>query len=685
MAIRPSHIEDKTGRETNTHEARHARLRSLADSINDTARMARNSLALLSIVALYLGLTLISSTDENLLRNGQVVLPQVGVGISVGQSYIFAPLVFLYLHAQLLFLLTVLARKVRTFEAALKEEFPGTASPNKQREECWDWLSAFAFVQRFRLSSGVSHVSKVLVWLSVEAVPVVLLFVLDLSFVRYQSALITWEHHIIFVIDLALLTWFNWQVFGGGSQRLWAYLNEMVTRILRRPRTSLPLAERRPWEMLGRVVTTAWKAVVFGMALVLIFAAHPPSFDSKTVVEDRLSIWGSERLGFHIGFWEAVLSDGKNLLDAGPCKWWGLACRYLDVRSKGLVNSPILDMVIPKPGNPGDNRSFANITLAGRKLLFANLQGTHLQGADFTNAHLQGVNLRVAYMQGANLRDAQLQGADLRETHLQGANLTNAGLQGANLTNAHLQGAYLWLAHLQGARLVMAHLQGAYLWLAQLQGADLKDAQLQGTNLRDVHLQGADLRNAQLQCTNLRDVHLQGADLGDAQLQGADLGDEELQGSADNPDLGYLVWAPGVSYDFPADKSSYLKTLVTDETATVKLAWAAWSMSVGELLQECVNEDQEYRVFLPSNHVQPDWNAWANWTAEFACEDEYTARSSLERWTSPLFPLSGLEGSDRAEAQKLVSRALVAARETGEKCPGLHSISDDEWEEFIGG
>ena len=68
MAIRPSHIKDKTGLETNTREARHARLRSLADSINDTARMARNSLSLLLIVALYLFLTLISSTDENLLR-----------------------------------------------------------------------------------------------------------------------------------------------------------------------------------------------------------------------------------------------------------------------------------------------------------------------------------------------------------------------------------------------------------------------------------------------------------------------------------------------------------------------------------------------------------------------------------------------------------------------------------------
>ena len=80
MADRPGHIEDKTAWEIHTREARHTRLQSLADSVNDTAHMARNSLSLLLIVVRYLGLTLIASTDENLLRNGQVVLPTLVSG-----------------------------------------------------------------------------------------------------------------------------------------------------------------------------------------------------------------------------------------------------------------------------------------------------------------------------------------------------------------------------------------------------------------------------------------------------------------------------------------------------------------------------------------------------------------------------------------------------------------------------
>lgn len=289
MAIRPSHIKDKARLETNMREARHTRLRSLADSINDTARMARNSLSLLLIVTLYLGLTLVASTDENLLLNGQVVLPQVGVGLSVAQSYIFAPPVFLYLHAQLLLLLTVLAQKVRTFEIALKDEFPDTAPPNMQekvearREECWDWLSAFAFVQLFRLRSDVSPVARWLAWFGAEAIPLTLLLALDLSFVRYQSGWITLEHHIVFFIDWAFLRWFNRKVFGG-----WGL--GFSTVLIGSSQGHPPRAERRSWEILRRVINTAWGIVVYGIALFLLLAARPPSFDPETVEKDRESI-----------------------------------------------------------------------------------------------------------------------------------------------------------------------------------------------------------------------------------------------------------------------------------------------------------------------------------------------------------------------------------------------------------
>ena len=689
-------IEDRTAWDIHTGEARYARLRSLADSINDTARTARTSLSLFLIVALYLFLTLISSTDENLLRNSLVELPQVGAGISLENSYIFAPLIFLYLHAQLLFLLSVLARKVQTFKLALEEEFPGAASPNKQRDECRDWLSAFAFVQLFRPSSGGLHASKILVWLGIEAIPVVLLFVLDLSFVRYQSDLITWEHHIIFVIDVVLLAWFNCRVFEGWLRH----------------------AERRPWE----IVKPVWGVAVFCMALLLILAAKPPVFNSGTVKKDRASIWRSavveeaKRAACVAGgqkktekFLQAVWK-GENIIDAGPCEWWGLACRYLDVSKKWLVKTQTHEM----SDKPGDE-SFATIDLFGRKLLFANFQETHLQGANF----------REVQLQGANLCRTELQGADLLEVRLQGANLVRVRLQGANLVRTELQGVNLESARLQGADFASA----------RLQGADFKNARLQGVSLKNARLQGASLRRACLQGTYLEGAELQGADLGSAQLQG----------SFGQPKPLSLIWAPCVSDKICTDKSSYLKKLVPNEKiATVKLPWGKFS-SLKEHLQERIGGPVDYlrdnskpnwkvwakwtaesackdactaRSILDS---KPNWKVWAKWTAEFACKDAYTARSILERWGSkeplsglktigkqdsgknperydearaqetgeaclgpPLPSLPGLPGL-KDEAKKLVRKTLKTKREneTEGECPGLHFISDDEWKELV--
>ncbi len=770
-------IEDKTAWEIHTRETRRVRLRSLADSINDTARTARTSLSLFLIVALYLFLTLLSSTDENLLRNSLVELPQVGAGISLKNSYIFAPLIFLYLHAQLLFQLTVLAGKVQTFEVALKEEFPDTVAPNMQekveakRKECWNWLSAFTLVQRLRLPPG--KLSKVFVWLGVEAIPVVLLFVLDLSFVRYQSGWITWEHHIIFLLDLVLLAWFNCRVFDGWFRVFWKKLISCFQTLYAwiakgegQRRTSGPgrptPAERRLWEILAKgpeqpgtraerrlweilksvwgvavfcmvlLLKLTWGTAVFCMALLLLRAAYPPEFDPKTEEEDRLGIWRSavveedrrSEMAEKVRrpavaekaqkstcqmieeFWQAVWENGENIIDAGPCEWWGLACRYLDVSHKRLVKTQAHEI----SDQPSDE-SFATIDLFGRNLLFAYFRKTQLQGA--------------------NLVRARLQGADLVRAQLQGAGISEAQLQGANLVRARLQGADFVRAQLQGVDLGSARLQGADFASAQLQGVDLGSARLQGASLKNACLQGASLKNACLQGAYLQGTQLQGADLGSAQLQGS-FGQPGRQYLAQAPSVSCdfptdkssylnLVWTPGVSYDFPTDKSSYLKKLVPNEKiATVKLLWGKLS-SLKEHLQERMEANQSSIDPLPDSSRRPNWETWAKWTAEFACKDVYTARSSLKRWTSEeplsglvrdfdayqlellkdyaaareqetgeaclgprLSDLSSLKYRDFDEAQKLVREALVAARETGEECPGLHSIPDDEWKKITG-
>ena len=163
------------------------RLRLLTESINDTARVSRSILFLLLLAALYLGLTLLSATDENLLRNSIVTLPQFQTGISLERSFLFAPPVFLLLHLYTLFLLVVLARKVRSFQTELDTVFPDHTAPEKSK--FWDWLSATSFVQMYRDQSTFSRFAKLLSWSGIIAIPLLLLFLIDLSFFAFSILL----------------------------------------------------------------------------------------------------------------------------------------------------------------------------------------------------------------------------------------------------------------------------------------------------------------------------------------------------------------------------------------------------------------------------------------------------------------------------------------------------------------
>lgn len=715
-------------------EAQRARLHRLADSINDTARMARTSLSLVLLVALYLGLTLVASTDENLLLNGQVTLPQAGVGISVAQSYLFAPPIFFYLHIQLLFLLGVLARKVRTFETALKKEFPDAFLPSLQnkieakREECWEWLSAFAFVQLFRRTPGMPHVLKLgagtLAWFGIEAVPLALLFVIDISFVRYQSAGITWSHHCIFILDLVSIIIFNRLVFRR-RDRIWGSASDSVAvpgnvgvppafgmgqrpailggicrlipfRIWRKHLRGLS-AIRLNWRILVRSakVMPAWLwisargTIAMGMVFLLIYAAHPPHFNPRTVEDDQKSIWRENQKREREKkrtFLQAVRDYRENPLDAGPCRWWGFGCRYLDVRNKWLLGArpegsvdQISDEITPETF--GDIRRFH---LGSRRFHLGSpdLTRRRLRFARFGSVYLQSVDLREAELQGADLEGAQLQGADLREAQLQGADLRGAQLQGVNLHGAQLQGAYLWEAQLQGADLEGAQLQGAHLWEAQLQGTYLREAQLRGT----------DLTGAELQC------------------------------SWGEPASWDLAWMPYVSVDFSGSSEQYLEELLSDEIKDIKLTWRG-GVTLKQHLKKIFGDDSKRgafsgakpdgtdRVFhqredvnwpkAPDIHSDDYWDAWIEWASEFACENEYTARSILQRWSSSIIfngllmylntPDSDFFSFMRKEdiydrARNKVRKALSDARTRGDpECVGLRDLSENEWQAFVDG
>ena len=204
-------------------------LRTLTDSINGNANVARTVIALLLLLALYLFLTLAASTDRNLLLDGQVLLPQLGVGLAVSTSYVLAPPVFIYLHLHAMMALATLARQMRTYDTLVRAGGGRSSAPP------WNWLSAFPFIQMYVPNVGTTLVSRLIVWLTVAVLPLLLLAAIDVSFLRYQSWSITLFHHSILVLDFLVVQHFSASFRWGAARRSpTRQLSAILIRYLRR-------------------------------------------------------------------------------------------------------------------------------------------------------------------------------------------------------------------------------------------------------------------------------------------------------------------------------------------------------------------------------------------------------------------------------------------------------------------
>ena len=762
--------------------------------------MARATLALLLTAALYLGFTLLSSTDENLLLNAQVVVLQVGFGMALEQSYIFGPPIFLYLHVQGLFLLSILARKVQGFKDALDQELSGIPDSYRVRHEYWNWLSAFAFVQLFRRDGGFHFVPRSLMWISMEAIPLLLLFIVDLSFVRYQSWKITYSHHIVFILDLVFVIWYNSWGSKGTSDR----------------------SGNNPGRWLSSVLAAIWisirLAIACIMTLLLCSQAHRPSFDIESVEKIALDIkkrgdeamrqismeeifeavmvqrrnriwrlddegdisdemkdlimdeedkWQSEsfvdflckmtqwdilckivqrdetqRDGFRQAvwkaedLWKAIQGKDVNMLDIGPCQWWGQVCRYLRAKDLWLVSTRPSDISISKADESGEGSSESirwsslnELSLADRSLRFSDFRYTRLQGANLEGVELQGANLEGAILWGANLARAKMNGTSLSAAQLQDAyflkaELRSANLQRANLQRASLDGAQLWNvnlkkaelqradfsnAELQGVNMESTDMDGASLWAATLTCTNLQGARLRGASFSRAKLLGTDLERAQLQGAKFLEAELFGTNLKKSQFERVDFYKAKIRSSFGMPEPLKLAWVHGVEIDteLPAlftDLAEEFARLVENQPDINIVLYK------GENLKDCVrdtltkfekNKWLSREIGMISNRTSMDqlcqdvlvseyWKIWAARTVASACENEFIGYRSVKRWGSEN-PLSEMEKficpknssqekqcsiRDRVK-QCILGELYDAARD--DQCPGIRAVPGGRW------
>lgn len=479
------------------------RLTSLADSINETARMARANVSLTLIGALYLALTLLSAKDENLLRNSVVTLPQFEAGISLELSYLFAPVVFLYLHVQTLFLLVVLARKVRTFEKSLAQV---SGADGMVKAEYRDCLSAISLVQGLLGTGRFTFGARFLAWLGTVVIPLLLLFLIDTSFLRYQSPWISLLHHICFSADLACVWMFWLRVFSGDSRSRREGNQSLVCGL----------------KAIGKLKLAAILCS-FILVVVLWLFAWPERFQPKENEDDLLS--------FNV-FDDVLCADSL---------WRGF-CRRLRVRGGTLLrsgsNGGQAGLLLEFDENEVDSyRRIYGLDLTNRSLRYAELENAYMPAAQLSRADMRGAKLTGATMDGANLTYARLQDAHMIRTRLRGADLTQAMLHNADLTQAGLRNADLIRAELHGANLTRAELHGADLTRAELRDADLIRAELHGADLGGWPPIWPFFEPiaADLTCANLKDAELVGTNLMYSNLQGATLNETFVVGTLGTP------------------------------------------------------------------------------------------------------------------------------------------------------
>src|SRR5215468_5029538 len=467
---------------------------SLLEAVNRSSDSANAAWLIYMALMSYVLLTVAGVSHRELLLNSDIVLPILQVKIELTRFFIFAPILLVLLHLGLMGQLVQLARKTLEFAGSIR------------MLETSD--------QRTRIIGMFLHGMS---WLTIVAMPVVLLLYVQLVFLPYHDVAITWVHRLALIADIALLVFIG--VF------LWRLETSFLRAFLR---TSLhhPVSLLLTAGLLGAV------------ALFSIFVATIPG----EAAEQSAAPSGARQAG-----------DGQQILGYAV---QGFAEGSLLGFFQRNLNVTDTDLVIDKDVTPGQ----PTLNLRGRDLRFARFDRTDLHQADMTGANLDGASLVGTDLRGvwmscadlnalllsdsrraggcasahgtnlskARLSEAKMAGADLRlakldEARLEGAQLGHAILSGASLAGARLDGADLSGAWLHGTNFILASLQGADLSGAKLEGADFTSAAMQGASLALAGLEGASLREAELEGVNLAMARLTGADLSGAKLQGSDM------------------------------------------------------------------------------------------------------------------------------------------------------------------
>jgi uncharacterized protein YjbI with pentapeptide repeats len=477
---------------------------ALERAVNDSA--GRVSGIWLSFVAFsaYLAAAASMVSHRQMFLEEPIKLPTVNIDLPLVASAILLPLLFVIYHIFVLLQVVLLARTADAYNEAIEHGVPEATDRTRVRQRLANTLFAQLFAGSPREREGVlGWLLRLMAWVTLAIAPVCVLVVFELKFLPHHSALVTWTHRGLIVVDLLAIL------------LLWAGAVD--------PRRDIAWQGlMKSWKItLGAAVIAAVCCLLFtfpGEPNRLWMRLLPAGHVTQSDITQCQVPWVFEEI-FVVNF-DRLSLPGEDFVD--------------DDKLAKIISSADAKDRPPYDGERTRNFRMRDLScgnFSGTDLRHVDLSGAHMSGAHFDGAKLQGARMTGAVLESASMEGARLDGSDLYDAHLLGAVLNSAQFHGARLDKGDFQNASLRRASFLGASLDGAQFPGAKLDNAKLAGVSMPGALLAGASLSSTELQGTNLKGANLVGAKVNGTQLQGADLSEARLQGADLYRVNLSGA----------------------------------------------------------------------------------------------------------------------------------------------------------
>jgi uncharacterized protein YjbI with pentapeptide repeats len=428
-------------------------------------------LTFLSLVA-YLAVAVGSVTHRDLFLEKPIKLPLLNADLPLVAFFWIAPVLLVVYHGNLMLNLKFMGDNARKYfdlvDKHAPNQQPDEAGFIKTKESLYLQLPNFMVVQmliarRQNHWDSMTAAIHAAVVLTVVIAPVLVLLLMQLQFMPYHSAFVTWVHRGVIIVDIALVLTL-WPMITAPAGRSRAPLFRSLTSII----------------MAGSVFFSVF------------IATFPSEWLNRNLV--------AEKSGIRDFLFRGTFDEVKGKRNS----WF----------SDTLILS---DQIFTNGKAPA--ASDVTVSMRGRHFEEANFTRADLRSADFTGARMNRAIFRGADLENAKfgcpppVQNEKGDRSDTSCTQLQEADFKAAKMPGAMLRKALLQGAVFEGANLQNAILEEARLQAALIKSSDLQGANLKDSELTAASIAESQLRAADLSGANLSGALIYESNMQGATL----------------------------------------------------------------------------------------------------------------------------------------------------------------------------